>query len=159
GSGALAVTLAKEFPKLRVLATDISAAALRVTADNAAKHGARIHLARMDGLSGTAGGFDLIVSNPPYIDPAEADSLQPEVREYEPPEALFGGPGGLEIARRLLKQARERLKPGGLCLFEHAFNQGARMRELAAEAGLEKIRTERDLAGLDRVLVARAGMG
>lgn len=161
GSGALTVTLAAEFPRLRVLATDISAIALGVTRENAARHrvASRVCRARMDGLSAAAVGFDLIVSNPPYIDPAEADSLQPEVRDYEPPEALFGGPGGLETARRLLKQARERLKPGGLCMFEHAFNQGERMKVLAKEAGFEDVRTERDPSGLDRVLVARAGGG
>jgi release factor glutamine methyltransferase len=157
GSGALAVTLACEFTGLRVLATDISAAALNVTRENAAKHGvgARVFCARMDGLAAAAGGFDLIVSNPPYIDPETADSLDPEVHDYEPHEALFGGKEGVEIAQRLLAQVAERLKPGGLCLFEHGFDQGKRMRELARQAGLKKISTLKDLTGLERVLVAR----
>ncbi len=155
GSGALAVTLALEFPRLRVLATDISQVALHVTRQNAARLGAFVHCARMDGLSAVRGRFALIVSNPPYIDPADAEGLQPEVRDHEPPEALFGGKDGVEVAARLLVQASERLAPGGLCLFEHGFNQGQVMRRLAAQAGLRQARTVQDMAGLDRVLLAR----
>ncbi|MCC7510274.1 MAG: peptide chain release factor N(5)-glutamine methyltransferase [Planctomycetes bacterium] len=154
GSGALAVTLALEFPRLCVLATDISQVALLVTRENAARLGAQVRCARMDGLSAARGPFDLVVSNPPYIDPADADGLHPEVRDHEPPEALFGGKGGVETAERLLVQASEKLKPGGLCLFEHGFNQGEEMRALAGQAGLRDARTVHDMAGLDRVLVA-----
>lgn len=155
GSGALAVTLALEFPGLRVLATDISATAVAVTFENANRLGARVYLARMDGLSAAAGPFDLIVSNPPYIDPADAEGLQPEVLEHEPHEALFGGEGGTEVAARLLTQVARLLKPGGLCLFEHGFNQGETLRKLATTAGLKDARTLPDMAGLDRVLWAR----
>lgn len=154
GSGALAITLALEFPRLRVLATDISQVALLVTRENADRLGAKVWCARMDGLGATRACFDLVVSNPPYIDPSEADGLQPEVREHEPPEALFGGKGGVEIAARLLVDTAEHLKPGGLCLFEHGFNQGKAMRALAGQAGLRGARTVQDMAGLDRVLVA-----
>ncbi|MBX3460498.1 MAG: peptide chain release factor N(5)-glutamine methyltransferase [Planctomycetes bacterium] len=155
GSGALAVTLALEFPGLRVLATDISATAVAVTRENAARLGARLFVARMDGLSAAAGPFDLIVSNPPYIDPADAEGLQPEVLEHEPHEALFGGKGGTAIAARLLRQVAGVLKPEGLCLFEHGFNQGEALRKLATAAGLKDVRTLPDMAGLDRVLWAR----
>jgi release factor glutamine methyltransferase len=157
GSGALAVTLALELPNLRVLATDISETALQVTRENAQVHGvaSRVFCARMDGLSAARGGFVLIVSNPPYVDPADAASMQPEVRDYEPPEALFGGRGGLEIAERLLRQAAVKLNPGGHCLFEHAFNQGEAMRAIASSAGLSGVRTVNDMSGLERVLVAR----
>lgn len=155
GSGALAITLALEFPGLRVLATDISATAVAVTRDNAARLGARVHVARMDGLSAARGPFDLIVSNPPYIDPADAEGLQPEVLAHEPHEALFGGKGGTEVAARLLTQVAQQLKPGGLCLFEHGFNQGEALRGLATEAGLKDARTLPDMAGLDRVLLAK----
>lgn len=154
GSGALAVTLALEFPALRVLATDVSATAANVTRDNAIRLGARVHVARMDGLSAAAGPFDLVVSNPPYVDPLDRDGLQPEVLQ-EPHEALFGGQGGTEVAARLLTQVAQLLKPGGLCLFEHGFNQGDALRELAARAGLKEPRTLPDMAGLDRVLLAR----
>src|SRR5690606_38148766 len=110
--------------------------------------------ARMDALEAAAGPFALIVSNPPYIDPKDAAKLQPEVGRYEPPEALFGGAEGLETPARFLRYASQRLAPGGWCVFEHAFNQGERMRELALQAGLQDARTVRDLSGMERVLVA-----
>jgi release factor glutamine methyltransferase len=157
GSGALAVTLALELPNLRVLATDISETALQITCENAVGYGVlnRVFCARMNGLSAARRGFALIVSNPPYVDPADAESMQPEVREYEPPEALFGGRGGLEIAENLLRQAAVKLNPGGHCLFEHAFNQGEAMRAIASSAGLSGVHTVNDMSGLERVLVAR----
>ncbi len=156
GSGALAVTLALEVPGLRVLATDRSKAALQVARENALSLGAsRVFMARMDALEAAAGPFTLIVSNPPYIDPDDAANLQPEVGRYEPPEALFGGAQGLDTPARFLRYAAQRLAPGGMCVFEHAFNQGERMRELALQAGLHEVRTVDDLSGLQRVLVAR----
>ncbi len=157
GSGVLGVTLALEIPALRVLATDLSRHGVTVTTLNAQRLNAagRVHVARMDGLSAARGGFALIVSNPPYVDPAEASSLEPEVGEHEPAEALFGGADGTETSIRFLHQVAERLLPGGLCVFEHGFAQGERLREAAAAAGLRDARTIKDMAGLDRVLVAR----
>ena len=79
----------------------------------------------------------------------------PEVGEHEPPEALFGGAEGTETSIRFLHQVAERLLPGGLCVFEHGFTQGGRLSEAAAAAGLRDARTIKDMAGLDRLLVAR----
>jgi len=156
GCGTIGITLALEFPGLTVLATDISRDALAVARENAARLEAPVRFACMDGLSAAAGPFELIVSNPPYINPDEAEGLQPEVRDFEPPVALFGGPGGLETPGRILAQAASLLRPGGWLLFEHGFHQGEAMRKLAADAGLREVRTVKDMAGLDRVLVARA---
>jgi release factor glutamine methyltransferase len=157
GSGVLGVTLALELPALRVLATDLSPHGVAVTTLNAQRLNADsgVHVARMDGLSAARGGFALIVSNPPYIDPAEAGSLEPEVGDHEPAEALFGGADGTETSIRFLHQVADRLLPGGLCLFEHGFTQGERLRKAATAAGLRDARTIKDMAGLDRMLVAR----
>jgi release factor glutamine methyltransferase len=151
------VTLALELPALRVLATDLSPHGVAVTTLDAQRLNAanRVHVARMDGLSAARGGFALIVSNPPYIDPAEAGSLEPEVGDHEPAEALFGGADGTETSIRFLHQVADRLLPGGLCVFEHGFTQGERQRKAATAAGLRDARTIKDMAGLDRMLVAR----
>ena len=158
GSGALAVTLAVEFPALQVLATDLHPTPLKVTRGNAERHGvaSRVFCARMDGLSAGASGFDLVVSNPPYVTPEEYTDLQAEVRDHEPKEALVGGPDGLAVALRVLTQVAERLKPGGYLLMEHGMQQGNALREAALTAGFAEVRTERDYAGRDRILVARA---
>jgi release factor glutamine methyltransferase len=157
GSGVLAVTLAAELPGIRVLATDVSLRALLIARENARLHGVadRVHFARMDALSAVRARLGLIVGNPPYIDVAEVNSLQPEVRDHEPPEALFGGHEGLQTPRRFIEHAAAHIAPGGWCLLEHAFNQGPTMREMAAAAGLRDARTVKDMTGLDRVLIAR----
>jgi release factor glutamine methyltransferase len=156
GSGAIAVTLACEFPRMRVLATDISRIALAVTRANAERHGvaARVYTACMDCLSATAPGLHLVAANPPYISHTEAASLEPEVRDHEPPEALFAEADGLAVARRVIAQAAVVLRPGGLLLLEHGYTQGAALRECAAEAGLTGIQTLQDFAGLERLLRA-----
>jgi len=160
GSGVLAVTLALEFPQLRVVATDLYPTPLQVTAENARAHGvaSRMQLARMDGLSGLRAAplLDLVVSNPPYVTPQDYPGLQPEVHDHEPREALMGGQAGLAIPQRLLGQIARCAKPGALVLMEHGMEQGAALREAADSVGLKDICTEKDYAGLDRVLVARA---
>jgi release factor glutamine methyltransferase len=156
GSGAIAVTLALEFPRMRVLATDISRVALSVTRENAEQHGvaARVQVACMDCLSAAAPGLDLIAANPPYIAGHEAAELEPEVRDHEPPEALFAEADGLAVAKRVVAETTDRLKPGGLLLLEHGYTQGKALRECAVEAGLTGIQTLKDFADLDRLLRA-----
>jgi len=160
GSGALAVTLAAEFPNLRVVATDLYPTPLAVTRDNARRHGvgARVLQVRMDGMAALAAGplFDLILSNPPYVTPEDYTGLEPEVHDHEPKEALVGGKGGVETPLRLLGQIAPRLKPGAFVMMEHGMNQGATMRDAASKVGLKAARTETDFANLDRILVAHA---
>lgn len=158
GSGALAVTLALEFKRLRVLATDLHAVPLDVTRRNAQALGAQLWYAQMDGLAAIkpAPSFDLVVSNPPYVLPEDYAELQPEVRDHEPREALVGGTGGVEIPVRLLAEIAPRLKPGALLFMEHGMTQGEQLREAAARAGLKQARTVKDYAGLDRILEAWA---
>jgi release factor glutamine methyltransferase len=160
GSGALAVTLALEFPNLHVIATDLYPTPLRVTGGNALRYGvsSRVHRVRMDALSAikAAPMFDMVVSNPPYVTPEDYENLQPEVHDFEPKEALVGGEGGVAVPARVLVAISARLKPGAFVLMEHGMTQGAQLVEAATRAGLQDARTVKDYAGLDRVLVARA---
>lgn len=160
GSGCLVVTLAIEFPRLKWIGVDVSSTALKVTRENAERFGvsSRIHLLRGDGLNAirASAGFSLVVSNPPYIDPADAPEMQPEVTQHEPHEALFGGPGGVAVSRAILAQVPEQLAPGALALFEFGAGQHDAMREIALDAGLVNVDTEPDFRGIPRILSARA---
>jgi len=127
GSGCLAILLAEAFPAAQVQAADISEAALAVARRNVEDYGlaGRVELIRSD-LMGSLGNarFDLIVSNPPYVDAPSMAALPPEYR-HEPDLALAGGVDGLDLVRRLLEQARDRLAPGGLLVVEIGHNRAA----------------------------------
>lgn len=157
GSGCLAVTLACELPDVRVTATDASHAALTVARRNARRHGVenRVMFVRSDVLQGIDVTADLIVSNPPYVADAEAATMQPEVVRYEPHQALFGGPTGLEVIRRLFQQAPARLAPGGRLVVEFGFGQSERVEALALESGWRIERIREDLQGIPRTMVLR----
>ena len=153
GSGILAITLAAEVPAARIIATDISPAALAVAHDNARRHrvAERIAFVETDLLAAAPGPFDLIVANPPYIPTAALAALP--VARHEPREALDGGPDGLTVVRRLLAQACARLAPGGLLLLEIAADQGEAASGLARAACPQAVvRRHPDLAGRDRVV-------
>jgi len=155
GSGCIAIALAVHLPQARVWATDISRAALRVAVDNAQRHGVadRILFIQADLLSPLRGPVDLIVSNPPYVAEEEWPALPASVREYEPRQALDGGPGGLMVIRRLLKGAPRLLRPGGTLLVEIGAGQGDRATALARSSTPgARVRIHSDLAGRDRVL-------
>jgi release factor glutamine methyltransferase len=161
GSGCLAVTLAKERPAARVLATDISRAGFLVAQQNASRYGVddRIVFAFGDLLAEatqtTSNLFDLIVSNPPYVPEEDRAMLPPEVRDYEPAEALFAGPDGLDVIRRLIPAATARLKTGGSLIFEIGAGQDAAVDQLiSAMAGLKMVGLRNDLQGIPRTVVA-----
>lgn len=152
GSGCLAVTLALELPSSRVLALDVSARALEQARANAARLGAEVEFAQGDGLAPLAGRFDLVLSNPPYVDPATRAALAPEVREHEPPEALFAPAGDADHwVRRLLAEAPPFLAGGGHLLVELGHEQGARVAPALAASAVPW-RFERDLERHQRVL-------
>ena len=160
GSGCLAVTLAKERPAARVLATDISAAGFLVAQQNASRYNVddRIVFAYgdlfADASRTTFDTFDLIVSNPPYIPDGDRARLQPEVRDYEPPEALFAGPDGMDVIRRLIPAAAARLKRGGSLIFEIGVGQDAAVTQLiSATPGLRMAGVRNDLQGIPRTVV------
>ena len=160
GSGAIAVAIAKHAVNAKILATDISPAALAVAQQNAADHGvaARIEFVETDLLEKTPAvrSIDLVVSNPPYIGLQEEATLAPQVRDHEPRLALFAGPNGTEIIARLIPQAAERLKGGSYLLMEVSPLIVAAVVELVAQSKLfEPAVVLKDLAGLSRVVQAR----
>jgi release factor glutamine methyltransferase len=149
GSGAIALAIAQEHPGARVLATDASEPALELAAENARENGLDVTFARADLLRGLDGPFDLIVSNPPYVQPGELGALEPEVRDWEPRDALVDE-GQTE---RLIDDAT-RVLDGWLVLEVHEQHAGAVSGRLA-EAGYAAVRITRDLAGKERVVEAR----
>jgi release factor glutamine methyltransferase len=157
GSGAIALAIASERPLCRVVGTDASPAAVALAQINAAQLAA----ANVEFRTGSwfepahEEVYDLIASNPPYI--AEGDTrVEPAVRRYEPHEALFAGPSGLEALDAIVAGARRHLRPGGWLVVEHGDTQGAAVRELFTAAGFESVVTHRDLAGRDRCTEGRS---
>ena len=156
GSGAIAVTLQLETGAL-VAATDISAAALAVAAENAQKLGARVDWVRCDLISALAdASVDMIVSNPPYVPLADRAGLQREVRDYEPAVALFAGATGYEIYEKLVADAARVLRPGGWLVLELGYTSKDRVTAILG-AHWRDIRVAPDLAGIPRVLAGRMG--
>jgi len=154
GSGAIAVTLQLE-THAAVYGTDISAPALAVAAENARKLDARAEFVGCDLMSAIAdSSMDLIVSNPPYVPEAERASLQREVRDHEPEQALFAGPTGFEIYERLVTDAERVLYPGGWLILELGYKSRDRVLGMF-EAKWRDVRVVPDLAGIPRVLAAR----
>ena len=165
GSGCILISILLAAEEAEGLGADISADALCVAEENAKRLGVdgRASFVKSDLFSGTIflkndgnhfTGYDMIVSNPPYIASAEIERLSPEVRLHDPRISLDGGEDGLSFYRRILQDAGRYLKKGGSLLLEIGFDQGEALRQLAGEAGYTKIEVHRDLAGKDRVVSA-----
>jgi release factor glutamine methyltransferase len=160
GSGCIAVTLAHRLSSAHLYATDLSAAALELAAENARRHGVSDRVIWLSGdlteplqSMGLEGRFAAIVSNPPYIRDADFSTLQPEVGLFEPRLALAGGPDGLEQHRRLLDHACPYLQPGGWLVVEVGQGQAESFRHLAEMRGnYYNIRIIPDEAGIERVI-------
>lgn len=152
GSGAIAIALANERPRVQVTAVDRSTAALDVATRNAARlQISNVKFSHGDWFASLAGErFDVIVGNPPYIAKDDAD-LDPQVRKHEPLPALISGPTGLEALEHIVKCAPEHLAPGGHLLLEHGWQQGAAVRNLLVRKGFTHVRSHADLAGHERV--------
>jgi release factor glutamine methyltransferase len=146
GSGAIALAIRSARPDAQVEAVDRSAEALAVAAANAQRLGLPVRFRQAHWLQG-AGRYDLIVSNPPYI--AAADPHLADLR-HEPLSALAAGADGLDDIRAIAAQAPRHLQPGGWLLLEHGWDQAAAVRELLAAAGLCKVQSRADLAGIPR---------
>jgi release factor glutamine methyltransferase len=156
GSGAIALALAKELPTAEIHATDISPEALEVARANAARHEltSRIKFHQADLLGGLPHReFDFVVSNPPYVGESEEDSVQLEVRKFEPRNAVFAGPTGLEVIERLIPQAQTVLRPGGWLVFEISGTIAEAARH--SLAGWAEVQLTNDLQGIVRVAAAR----
>ena len=153
GSGCIAVTLALEYPAARVCACDVSPAALAVAQDNAAHLGAAVDFVESNWFSAFAGRtFDLIVSNPPYIEEGDAHLA---ALAHEPISALTSGADGLNDIRILDRDAGIHLAPGGFILVEHGYNQGESAANIFRSAGFSEVHTVHDLGGNPRVCAAR----
>jgi release factor glutamine methyltransferase len=170
GSGCIAIALAKELPKARILATDLSQAALAVARRNARRHGTENQITFESGdlfgplkgsySSSASPGEDreafcrahLIISNPPYVASQEMDTLAKEIKDHEPRMALDGGQDGLDVCRRIIQEAPNYLVPGGTLAIEIGWKQAEPLRKWTqAQACPWEIEFKKDLAGIDRV--------
>ena len=155
GTGAIVLSLAKEYRgEALFLGTDVSEDAIALAKENAAACGLeeRVKFAVADGLDDfdEPGVVDAIVSNPPYIETATCEALDPRVKDWEPRLALDGGASGLDFYDRYLGDALNILKPGGAVFFEIGENQGEAIRKLMFDYGFENITVEKDFGGHDR---------
>ena len=158
GSGAIAVALAHALPFAEITATDISADAQAVAKANVARNGVadRVRFFKGDLLEAVAGEhFDIVISNPPYVPESDHATLDVEVRDYEPAQALFAGEDGLQIYRRLIPAAFGALVPGGFLALEIGYGQRAGIEALLVREGFAGIKFIPDLQGIARVAVAR----
>jgi release factor glutamine methyltransferase len=158
GSGCIALALAKELPQAEIHATEISATALEVARANAARHqlAERVHFHQTDLLNDVAGlQFDFVVSNPPYVGESEKDTVEAQVRKFEPQIAVFAGETGMEVFAKLIPQALKVLSPGGWLVMELAFSSYDRVRQLLLN--WSDLRFSNDLQGIPRVVAARKG--
>jgi release factor glutamine methyltransferase len=161
GSGCIAVAIARQRPRARVIATDLSNPALAVARQNAARHAVGERITWLEGnllgalvRQGLKGQVDVIVSNPPYIPEADWTTLQPEVRLFEPRSALVAGPQGTELHERLLQEAGVYLSPGGAVILEIGSGQASAMRRIVEQIpGYRFHRLIYDEAGLERVVI------
>jgi len=153
GSGAIALALADEHPGARVTGVDASADALAVARENArrAELADRLYLVHGDLLTGVAGPFDLVVSNPPYVDPEEIGSLEPEVRDWEPRSALVAP----RVTDGVARSARTVLRPGGWLVLEAGAGQAETVADLLRSLDYAEVTVTRDLSGVDRVVDGR----
>jgi release factor glutamine methyltransferase len=152
GSGAVALALKDERPDLLLTGSDLSEDALALARANGERLGLAVSWLRADLLEGVPDEFDAILTNPPYVAESARASLAPEILRHEPPGALFSGTDGLDAIRALLAQvgARERVRTAAL---ELGAGQAGAVQELMRTAGFATVRAERDLAGIERVVV------
>ena len=158
GSGCIAISLALEIPGARVIATDLSRHALGVARRNAARHDVsnRITFVETSFLDDVEAPVDIIVSNPPYVPSVSERGLTPEVRDYEPSVALFGGEDGLEGLRSVLEGAATRLAPGGWLVMEFGCGQDDGVTDLVSRVDeLEVVKIRHDLQDIPRTVVCR----
>lgn len=153
GSGAIAVALAKQI-KVEMVASDISSKALEIAEKNAKSHGVNIELTQSDMFEKINQKFDMIVSNPPYIETKTIESLSPEVKN-EPQIALDGGEDGLKFYRVLAQKAKDYLKENGVLAVEIGYNQRESVLEIFRNAGFCDSYAKQDLAGKDRIVVGK----
>ncbi len=155
GSGCIPISLALERPRWRITAVDISSYALETAMENGKMlDAANVEFIQSDFFDSVEGRFDVIVSNPPYIDERERDFIMPDVRDYEPPEALFAENGGLGAIEKLLEESPRYLNPGGAFLCEIGAGQKEAVRGMIDSRIWKTVSFLDDLAGHPRLLIA-----
>lgn len=162
GSGAIAISIAQERPLCEVHATDESEEALELALRNAEDTGVAVRFHRADlvsGLEGLADSVEVLVSNPPYIRSTDIPKLTPEVRDWDPPAALDGGPDGLVFYRRIFAEVKPLLASGADLVLEVGDGQAEDVLELGRRAGYVPLGTHVDLAGSPRAVLLRWGAG
>lgn len=157
GSGCIAISLKKHKDTLQVSAVDISSKALQVAKKNAENLQADVTFIESDLFDKVTGTFDVIVSNPPYIQSDVIKTLMPEVKDNEPLLALDGREDGLYFYRKIIKEAKNYLNTQGILCLEIGYDQGETVAELMRQQGFEQISVEQDLSGLDRNVYGKIG--
>jgi release factor glutamine methyltransferase len=155
GSGAIALALKHAFPKATVLGTDISLPALRMAIANARRLNIHATFRKSNVYEKIKGHFDVIVSNPPYLTENEYNNSQPEIKNFEPKQALQADDNGLQIYDKILGQAVEYLNPGGKVYFEIGYQQAEQISFLAQKNGFTSMEKRKDLNGFDRYFIIR----
>ncbi len=160
GVGCVAVSIAALAKRTQVVAVDVALKATTMTRHNAARHGVRdrVHVLAADGFEAFTpggGGFDAVVSNPPYVETSAWETLPPAIRLHEDPGALLAGPDGLTMIRRIIAEAGRYLRPGGLLALEIGMGQYRTVRALLEKHGYVSITSRRDLAGIERIALGR----
>ena len=153
GSGCIGVSLALNYPRAKVICSDISAPALQVARQNAQNHKAKINFIQSDLFDNIEGNFDLIISNPPYIKEEDMQKLSPEVKK-EPKLAQYGGKDGTEIIEKIILNASRFLKPGGLLALEIGDKEGQKVLQFFSRDIWRDFICECDMAGLERHIFA-----
>jgi release factor glutamine methyltransferase len=153
GSGAVALAIKDERADLQLTGSDVSPQALAVAQANGARLGLAVSWCCADLLEGLEQRFDVIVANPPYVPSAVLPTLEPEITRHEPALALDGGSDGLAVIGRLVEQAAR--TPAAMLAIEHGAGQADATAGLCSDAGYDEIERRRDLAGIERVLIAR----
>ncbi len=151
GSGAIAVSIGK-YTDADITASDISRAALDMAERNARKNNVNVKFIKSDIFENIDDRYDMIISNPPYIERGAIADLDAQVKDHEPLLALDGGEDGLDLYRKIIDGSPHFLKKGGCIIFEIGYNQGYALYNLLKESNFENISLSKDLAGLDRVI-------
>jgi release factor glutamine methyltransferase len=157
GSGCLALAAARALPEALVTGTDVSGEALAYARENAAVNEIR-NVSFLEGrLYGPVKGerFHIILSNPPYVKTGDLETLQPEIRDWEPEGALDGGTDGLDFYRQILSLAPAHLVSAGLVILELGYEQAADVSDLAGSSGFDMLDVRKDLCGIERVMLLR----
>lgn len=155
GSGCIIISILKNVPSATGTASDISKQALAVAKENARRNEVAVRFEKSDLFENIKNTYDVIVSNPPYIPTDEIENLMPEVRDFEPFDALDGKQDGLFFYKKIIEEAHNYLKSEGVLLLEIGCEQGTAVSELMEKAGYKEIKVVKDLAGLDRVVIGK----